>query len=429
MKDVINIGAIGFGVVGSGAVKLLIENQDAIAQKVGAKLVVKRIADLDITTPRSIHVDPSILTTDADDIIKDPEIDIVIETIGGLNPAGDFIRRSLHAGKHVVTANKELIAKEGVTLLPVAAELKRDLLFEASVGGGIPIINPLKTSLAGNEITEVKGIVNGTTNYILSRMKDEGLDFDVILKDAQDKGYAEKIDPTSDTEGYDAAYKIAILASIAFTSRADVTKVYREGITAITAEDMCYADELGYVVKLLAIAKLVDGAVQARVHPSFVPKSHPLAHVNGVYNAIYVKGNAVGDVMFYGRGAGSDAAGSAVVGDVLDVARNIRFGSTGRVSCTCFDERAMLGVESVRCKNYVRIIAEDKPRVLAAIADAFANSDVSIESVLQKTRADASAEIVWLTHEASEPNVRKALDAIRALPVVKEIGSWIRVEE
>jgi len=428
LKEVINIGVIGFGIVGSGAVKILLDNQDSIARKVGCRLNIKRIADLDITTDRGFQVDRSILTTNSDEIINDPEIDIVVETIGGLKPAGDFIRRSLKAGKNVVTANKELIAKEGSTILPLAEEMGLDFMFEASVGGGIPIIRPLKSCLAGNEILEIKGIVNGTTNYILSRMRDEGLGFETVLKDAQANGYAER-DPTADVEGHDAAYKLSILASIAFTSRTDVTKVYHEGITKISAEDMRGADELGYVIKLLAIGKLIDGSVQARVHPAFVPKTHPLANVNGVFNAIYVKGSAVGEVMFYGRGAGSAAAGSAVVGDIVDIARNINRGSTSRIPCTCFDSRDMLSMDSVVCKNYVRIVAEDKPRVLAAIATEFANNNVSIESVIQKVRPSGDAEIVWLTHEAMEPNMRNALNAIRALPVVEEIGSWIRVEE
>jgi len=428
LRDVINIGLIGFGKVGTGAVRLLVENEESIARKVGSRLRIKRIADIDITTPRPVRIDPSLLTTDADKIIADPTVDIVIETVGGLSPAGEFIRRSLEAGKHVVTANKELIAKEGQTLLPLAARLKRDLMFEASVGGGIPIIRPLKTCLAGNEIAEVKGIVNGTTNYILSRMKGEGLSFDRALREAQEQGYAE-LDPSSDVEGHDAAYKICILASIAFTSRADVNKVYREGITAIAAEDMHYAEELGFVIKLLAVAKRLDDGMSVRVHPAFVPESHPLAHVNGVFNAIFVRGSAAGDVMFYGRGAGSEAAGSAVVGDVIDIARNINLNATARVPCTCYEERPMLGMESVTCRNYVRIIAEDKPRVLAAIATKFADNDISIESVLQRMLPDSTAEIVWLTHEAPEPKMRSALEAISALPVVKSIGSRIRVEE
>ena len=428
MKKDIRIGVIGFGIVGSGAVKILIEHADSIARKVGSRLIVKRIADLDITTPRPVEIDKSILTTNADLIIDDPEIDIVVETIGGLKPAGDFIRRSLKSGKSVVTANKELIAKEGATILPLAGEVGKDFLFEASVGGGIPIIHTMKSCLAGNEILQVRGIVNGTTNYILTRMKHEGLGFAEALKDAQARGYAEA-DPTADVGGHDAAYKISILASIAFTSRCDVTKVYREGITGVTAEDMHYADELGYAIKLLAIAEMIDGAVLARVHPSFVPKNHALAHVNGVTNGICVKGDAVGEVMFSGPGAGSLAAGSAVVGDVIEVARNINYNATGRMPCTCFDERENLSMDHVRGKNYVRILADDKPRVLASIAEVFADNNVSIESVVQRAQRGSHAEIVWLTHEAAEPNVRSALDAIRTLPVVNEIGSWIRVEE
>ena len=419
---------MGFGVVGSGAVKILLENRESIARKVGSVLHIKRVADLDITTPRQVKLDPNILTTSVDEVIDDPEIDIVIESIGGVSPAGDFLRRSLRKGKHVVTANKELIAKEGETLLPLAAELGRDFMFEASVGGGIPIIGPMKTCLAGNEILEIKGIVNGTTNYILTRMAAEGLDYEQVLPDAQTRGYAEP-DPASDVEGHDAAYKISILASIGFTSRVDVARVHREGITHIAAEDMAYANELGYVIKLLAIAKQVEGAMLVRVHPAFVAKHHPLANVNDVFNAVYVKGSAVGEVMFYGPGAGSLPAGSAVVGDVIDIARNINRGATARIPCTCFDQREMLTMDSVRCKSYIRIVTEDKPRVLAAIATVFADNNVSIRSVLQKTLPDSKAEIVWLTHEAGEPNFRSALDSIRELPVVDKVGSWIRVEE
>ena len=428
MKETINIGLIGYGIVGSGAVKILIENEDAIARKVGSRLVVKRIADLDITTPRPFAVDPSVLTTDVSSLLDDHDIDIVIETIGGTKPAGDFIERALRSGKSVVTANKELIAKEGERFLPLAAQLGLDFMFEASVGGGIPIISPMKGSLAGNEILQVKGIVNGTTNYILTRMRMEGLGYEEIVKDAQARGYAEA-DPSADVDGHDAAYKTAILASIAFTTRVDVNRVYREGITNLNATDMRYADELGYVIKLLGIAQIIDGKVLARVHPTFVPKGHPLAHVDYVNNAILVQGSAVGEVMFYGPGAGSGAAGSAVVGDVIEVARNIRQGCCARVPCTCFDQRDMLGMDSVVCKNYIRILAQDKPRVLATIANEFADRNVSIESVLQKNLLDSDAEIVWLTHEAPEPMVRGALDAISKLSVVKQVSSWVRVAD
>lgn len=428
MKDTINIGIIGFGTVGAGAVSILNDNAASIKRKVGSALKVKKIADLDITTPRPVKVDPGVLTTNANELIDDPEIDIIVETIGGLKPAGDFIRRSLRNGKHVVTANKELIAKEGRTLLPLACELKRDLAFEASVGGGIPIIGPMKNSLAGNEILDIKGIVNGTTNYILTRMANEGLSYSEVLPDAQARGYAEA-NPTADVEGHDAAYKITILASIAFTSRADYTKVYSEGITRIGSEDMRYADELGYVIKLLAIATRVGEAMLVRVHPTFISKNHPLANVSDVFNGIFVKGGAVGNVMFYGPGAGSLAAGSAVVGDIMDIARNINFDATSRIPCTCYDEREMLSMDHVRCKNYIRVRTEDKPKVLASIATAFGEHNVSIESVLQKVLPDSTAEIVWLTHEADEPNTRRALATISALPVVKEVSNWIRVEE
>lgn len=428
MKETINIGVIGFGVVGAGAVEILAENATSIQKKVGSTLRVKKIADLDITTPRPVKVGPGVLTANVDEIINDPEIDIVVETIGGVNPAGSFIRRSLEAGKHVVTANKELLAKEGSSLLPLAADLKRDLSFEASVGGGIPIIRPLKSCLAGNKILQVKGIVNGTTNYILTRMAAEGLSYGDVLPDAQAKGYAEA-DPTADVEGHDAAYKISILASIAFTSRVDYRKVYSEGITGITSEDMKNAAELGYVIKLLAIAQRIDEAMLVRVHPAFIPKRHPLANVDDVFNGIFVNGSAVGEVMFYGRGAGSMAAGSAIVGDVVDIARNINYGANSRISCTCYDEREMLSMDSVQCKNYIRVLTEDKPKVLASMAAAFGDNNVSIESVIQRILPDSTAEVVWLTHEADEPNTRRALESIRSLPVVKEVSSWIRVEE
>ncbi len=428
VKDVINIGIIGFGVVGSGTVDILLRNKASITGKIGSELRIKKIADLDITTPRFVKVAKSLLTTNADDILDDPEIDIVVETIGGIDPAKQFILKALKNGKNVVTANKELIAKEGASILPLAAEKGLDFMFEASVGGGIPIIRPMKSCLAGNEISEVKGIVNGTTNYILSRMRNEGLAYSEVLADAQANGYAER-DPSADVDGHDAAYKISILASIAFTSRVDVNHVYLEGIRSIGIDDMRYAEELGYVIKLLAIAKLVDGNMQVRVHPAFVPVNHPLASVNGVYNGIYVKGDSVGEVMFYGPGAGSLAAGSAVVADIIDIARNINKNATSRISCTCYKDRDMVGIDSISSKNYIRILAEDKPRVLATIANVFADNDVSIESVLQKVVSEYLAEIVWLTHEVAEPNLRNALDSITKLPVVKSISNWIRVEE
>ena len=429
MKSTINIGIIGFGTVGCGALKILQDNADAIALKVGSRIVVKRIADIDIEKKRPVQFDPSILSTDAYEIINDPEIDIVVELIGGVNPAGKFIMDAIKNGKHIVSANKELIAREGHALLLEAGERKQDFFFEASVGGGIPIIRPLKICLAGNRIEQVIGIVNGTTNYILTKMVQDGRDFGEALAQAQSLGYAET-DPTNDVEGNDAAYKIAILASIAFNSTVEVQDVYREGITKLTERDMSYARELGYCVKLLAIAKQRNGAMEIRVHPAFLPQTHPLASVNDVYNGIFVRGDAVGDVMFYGRGAGPMAAGSAVVGDIIDVARDINAGAAGRICCTCFEDKPTLSMDDVVAKYYIRMQTADQPGVLARIASIFGDNDVSIASVLQKSRGEnGEAEIVWITHEVREKNFRTALRAIENLPVVAQIDNWIRVED
>ena len=429
MKSVINVGIIGLGTVGQGAFHILNDNRDIIEMKVGSRVAVTRVADIDPERARRANIGLDIFTTDGNQVVDDPDIDIVVELIGGTGAAKTFIQRALKNGKNIVTANKELLAKEGHELLIEACDRKLVFYFEASVGGGIPIIRPLKVDLAGNRIKEIKGIVNGTTNYILTRMARDGWEFADALADAQELGYAEKPDPSADVDGHDAAYKISILASIAFMSRVDTSQVYREGIRKITKADTEYARELGYAIKLLAVAKDVDGGMSVRVHPAFVPVGHPLASVSDVYNAIYVRGDAVGDVMFYGRGAGSEAAGSSVVGDIVDIAKNIRIGATGRVPCTCHQDKPLLGMDSVRCKYYLRMVAADKPKVLAAIANVFGENDVSIQSVIQKAQFDDGAEIVWLTHEIEERNMRRALDGIRGLDVVKSVESWIRVEE
>ena len=403
-------------------------NADDIAKRVGIPLNIKKIVDLDITTDRQIGYNVSnFLSTDVNEILNDPEIDIVVETIGGIKPAISFIKSAIEKGKNIVTANKELIAKYGFEILPLATENKVDFMFEASVGGGIPIISPLKSSLAGNKIHEIIGIVNGTTNYILSRMKEEGLDYVEVLKDAQAKGYAEA-DPTSDVDGFDSAYKITILSSLAFNSSSKVENVYREGIKSITSQDIKNADEMGYDIKLLAIANENDKCqVQARVHPTFVPKNHPLASVNGVMNAVYVKANAVSETMYYGPGAGSLAAGSAIVGDIIESARNILTNSTGKISCNCYASKEMISIENLTGKNYIRIIAEDIPGCIASISKIFANNDVSLERITQKETYNGIAEIIWLTHESEEYKISKSLEEIEKLPVVKEIGSRIRV--
>lgn len=428
MKSQINIGIVGLGTVGTGTLKILLENKAEITRKVGSRLEVTKIADLDTTTERPVQFDKSILTNDVASVLEDPHIDILVELIGGVQPAKDFILRALRNGKHIVTANKELIAKEGTEIFEEAGRRHLDFYFEGSVGGGIPIVRPLKECLAANDIEEVMGIVNGTTNYILTKMTREGRAFEEVLAEAQRAGYAEA-DPTADIEGYDAKYKLAILASIAFTTRISVDDVYSEGISRVAPRDIDYARELGYVIKLMVIAKSERDGIEARVHPTLIRASHPLASVNDVYNAIYVKGDFVQDVMFYGRGAGSLPTGSAVVGDIMDIARNINFGCTGRLPCTCFDNRRVRSIDEVFTKYYIRMLVADRPGVLASIASVFGENDVSIASVMQKDLQGDKAEIMMVTHQVEERNFRKAIEAIAGLPVVSSIGNWIRVED
>ena len=373
-------------------------------------------------------VDPALLTERPEDVTDDPDIDIVCELIGGVNPAHDLVLRAIKNGKNIVTANKEMMAKAGHDLLHEAENRDLDFSFEGSVGGGIPIIQPLKQALAANQFSHLMGIVNGTTNYILSKMTAEDADFADVLAEAQAHGYAEP-DPTNDIEGYDAQYKTAILSSIAFTSRVSPGDIYVEGITKIAKRDIAVAKELGYVIKIVGIGQDLGDALQVRVHPVLLPKSHPLASVNDVYNAIYLRGNAVGDVMFYGRGAGSLPTGSAVVGDIIEIARNLRRGATGRLGCTCYDHKPALPIERLRTKYYIRLIAHDRPKVLASLASVFGDFHVSIESVVQRALPGGDAEIVWITHQTLEANLRSALDVIRRLHIVSGIENWIRVEE
>lgn len=426
-KKVINVGLLGCGTVGGGVWKVLAKNRELIRRRGGIDIIVKRVLELNTEKAIAAGVPESIITHDINDIIGDEEIDIVVEVIGGTTIAGDFIKESMKAGKSVVTANKDLLAQSGQELYQIAEENQVDLFFEASVGGGIPIIRPMKESLAGNRIETIYGIVNGTTNYMLTKMSAEGCSYDDVLKEAQEKGYAEA-DPTSDVEGYDAARKLAILASIAFNTRVSFKDVFVEGITRVTARDIMYAKELNYVVKLLAIGKEKDGEIEVRVHPTFIPQTHPLASVNDVFNAIFVTGDAVGDVMFYGRGAGELPTASAVVGDVIDAARNIMKGTVGRLLCTCFDNKLIKDAGETKTKYYVRMKVLDKPGVLAAIASVFGNQEVSIASVLQKRNIKNQAEIVWVTHDVYEKNLQDALKIIEGLSIVEEISNVIRVE-
>ena len=427
MKEAIKIGLLGSGTVGSGVVRVLKENMEEITARVGTHLVLAKVLVRDKKKPRP-YLDGIELTDRVEDILEDEEISVVVEVMGGLHPAKEYMLRAMEAGKSVVTANKDVVAQFGQELFDMAEKHDVDFRFEASVGGGIPIIMPLKQCLTANRISEVLGIVNGTTNYMLTKMSEEGMSYDDVLKEAQEKGYAEA-NPSADVDGLDAARKAAILSSIAFNMRISLADVSVEGITKITPEDISYAKNLGYVVKLLAIGKETDDGINVRVHPVFLPKEHPLASVNGVYNAIFVRGNAIGEAMFYGPGAGSLPTASAVVADIIDVSRDIVTHSFGRLNCTCYREKVLCPIEKTQSSYYVRLLVEDKPGVLGAIATAFGNADVSLQSVIQTQRdGNEHAEIVAITHCVSHANILAALGVLKALPVVSEVRNLIRVE-
>lgn len=427
-RDSIRVAILGFGTVGSGVVSILQRNAEAIAQKVGLPVVIHGVADPDLDRPRSVNLDRSLLGPDSTKLIKDPQVDIVVEAIGGVHPALDYLLAAIESGKSVVTSNKELMAKHGHEVLEAAERKRVDVGFEASVAGGIPILQALKEPLSGNRITEVVGILNGTTNYILTKMTLEGKEFHEALSEAQELGYAER-NPTDDIEGHDAAYKLCILASVAFSSRVSLADVFREGISRVAKADIAYAADLGYVVKLVAIARSAgDNRLELRVHPAFLPRQHPLASVNDVFNGIFLRGDAMSDLMFYGRGAGSLPTGSAVVGDIIYEARNIRNDNRGRVLCTCYNVADPVPMEEVRTRYYLRIEVKDQPGVLGSIATAFGENGVSIASLVQKPLQQGKAEIVWVTHEVEERSVRAALAKICSLPVVHGVSSLIRVE-
>ena len=424
----IGVGLIGLGTVGSGVVEILRRHRADFARRAGVEIEIVRFADRNADRATELGIDPGAFTTDAAELIADPRVEIVIELIGGTGVAKQVVLDALRAGKSVVTANKALMASSGQEVMDAAASSGVDIMFEASVGGGIPIIGPLKHSLVSNEVVSVVGIVNGTTNYMLTRMANDGLDYATALKEAQAKGFAEA-DPTADVDGHDAAAKIAILASIAFNSRVTVDKVPVEGIRNITPVDIAYAREMGYAIKLMAIARRTGGGIDVRVHPTMIPVAHPLAGVSGVYNAIYVTGDAVGETMFFGEGAGSLPAASAVVGDVIEVARHIRSGCLNLVGCTCNEQLGVRDIVALETGYFIRFAVADRPGVLAAVASKFGDHGVSIASVIQKRLCESGdAEIVYVTHLAAEGAVRAALAEIAALDVVTEVASVIRVE-
>ncbi|MCK8823920.1 homoserine dehydrogenase [Fuchsiella alkaliacetigena] len=424
----IKVGVLGLGTVGSGVVKILSENKDGVEEKLEQPIELAKVLVKNLDKQREVELPAGVLTADPTELLENPEIDIIVEVIGGLEPTKDFVVRALKADKHVVTANKELMAKHGAELLDLATDRGVDLYFEASVAGGIPIIRSLKESLTANRIEKIMGIVNGTTNYILTKMTQEGADFDEVLAEAQASGYAEA-DPTADIDGYDAAYKLAILAAIAFSSRIDINEIYLEGISQVPPEDISYAQELGYVIKLLAIAKEVNGEIEARVHPTMIPKEHPLAAVSDVFNAVFVEGHAVGELMYYGRGAGSMPTASAVVADIIDVARNIIYDANTRIHCGCQEAKALMPMAEVESKYYLRLKVIDKPGVLSAVAKILAENEVSIASVIQQGEDGDAVPLVLITHQVTEGDIQAALKEIDNLAEVKEISSLIRVED
>ncbi|MEE8300785.1 MAG: homoserine dehydrogenase [Desulfatiglandales bacterium] len=430
----INIGLIGFGTVGAGMVEILINNRGLIADRIGAEIAVKKIADLDIASDRGVKIDPMVLTTDAMEIVNDPEIDVVVELMGGCDQAMEYILAAMERGKHVVTANKALIAQHGRLLFDTAERYDVDIAFEASVAGGIPIIRALREGLAGNQIKTILAILNGTSNYILTRMTQEGLSFDEALSNAKRAGYAE-VDPTLDIDGSDAAHKLTIIVSLAFGLPCEYADIYKEGIDGVCPEDIRFAGEFGYCLKLLAIAREVDGHIEARVHPAFVPLDHILTNVNEAYNAIYVEGDFVGPTLFYGLGAGRRPTGSAVVSDLMDIARNQIKGITRRVSPLSFvrppaKELSLKPMDQLITGYYFRFSALDKPGVLSKISGILGANNIGIASVIQKGRAGhGSVPVVMLTHEAMERDVRKSLETLDKLDIVTERTVLFRVEK
>lgn len=424
----VRVGLVGLGTVGSGVVEIFSRHAEDFRQRVGVDVALTRFADRDPGRAAELGLPAASFTTDAFALVNDPDLDVIIELIGGIGAARDIVLGALEAGKSVVTANKMLMATHGQEVMELAEAKGVDIAFEASVGGGIPIISPLKHCLISNEIESVMGIVNGTTNYMLTRMAEDGLDYDTALAEAQARGFAEA-DPTADVDGHDAAAKIAILASIAFNSRVDLTRVPVEGIRSLSAADIAYAAEMGYAVKLLAIARRTPEGIDTRVHPTMIRASHPLAGVNGVYNAIYVVGDAVGETMFFGEGAGSLPAASAVVGDVLDVARHLARGCLGLVGCMCDEHLAVRDIGDLETLYYLRFRVADVPGVFGRVATVFGEHGVSLASVIQKSADEPTAEIVYVTHTATERAVRAALTDIEQLDVVESIDTVLRVED
>jgi homoserine dehydrogenase len=433
MKE-IGVGLLGFGTIGAGVVKLMGSNASLIEEKLGARLRLRKVADLDITADRGVAVEPGVLTTNADEVLSNPKISIVIELIGGYKTAKEFILKAIENGKHIVTANKALLAVHGEEIYAAAARKGVEVRYEAAVGGGIPVLSAIKGNMAANHFGTVLGILNGTCNYILTKMTQDGADFSAVLKKAQELGYAEA-DPTFDIEGVDTAHKLAILVSLCFGTRVVFDHIYTEGISSISACDINFANDFGFKIKLLAIGKLDGDRVEARVHPTMIPRNYPLADVDGVFNAIRLTGDFVDTVMFYGRGAGMDPTASAIVGDVMAIARNLKAG-IGRRSAPLgyldsnLKDLEIKPIDEITSKYYLRFSAVDQPGVLASIAGVLGRNNISIESMVQNARMEGeTVPIVIMTHAAREGDVRRALEEIDSLDAIQEKSKLIRIED
>lgn len=429
MKKV-KIALLGLGNVGRGVWMILNSNKEEIMKRCGYEVEVAKVLVRDKNKPRGVDIPNELVTTDFNEVLEDDSIKIVVEVMGGMEPAREYMLKCMEKKKHIVTANKMLLATGGDELFEKADEMGIMFQYEASVAGGIPIIKGIDESLTANKIQNLYGIVNGTTNYILSKMELEDADFDEALKEAQEKGYAEA-DPTSDVEGYDAQYKLAILSSLAFGSKIDVKNIYREGITKIQAVDMKYAKEFKMGIKLLAIAKEIDGKVELRVHPTMIPKKHPLANVYDSYNAVFIKGNAVGDLMFYGRGAGDLPTGSAVVSDIVSIVRsNVDTENPNPVVKNNLWEREISDMSAIQSKFYIRATVLDESGVLGEITAILGKHNVSIRSVIQKgDEDDGQVTIVLVTHKTQEAQIDNAIKEIKALKSVDKIDNIIRIED
>jgi homoserine dehydrogenase len=421
---VIRVGLLGCGNVGSALVRLIHENAGLIEARAGVGIAVTRVAVRDAGRARDVGLAPEVFTTDPRSVVAADTVDVVVEVMGGVDPARELITEALQSGKPVVTANKELIATHGVELFAVAERAGVDLLFEASVAGGIPLMRPLRESLAGDRIRRVMGIVNGTTNYILTRMAEDGSSFAEALAEAQRLGYAEP-DPTADVEGLDAAAKAAIIATIAFGAQITAADVYTEGITGLTDDDIASAKTLGYVVKLLAVAEEIDGDVAVRVHPAMVPVHHPLAAVRDSFNAVFIEGDAVGELMLYGRGAGGNPTASAVLGDLVDAVKNLVSGAKG-ATIGSLVRKPIRPITEMETPFYLLMEAADRPGVLASIAGVFGRHGVSIKSMEQRGIGN-DARLVFITHRAREADLRATLEALRDVDAVRRVGSVVRV--